>query len=258
MKSYIKYLLFIVALAIFSACGGGGGGGGDGTTTDNTENQGDQGGGDQGDGDQGDGGDVPNDPGPSPADTVAYGKAMVVGGWAYYGSANKNTPWIHANYFICPSGGMKGIEETSDYVAGKQLVYLAEGKWNVTKTSYAGLEAYPTIHLNYTTTTSVGGVKDSGPGLLGGGDAEMIYVADSDTIQYWFNSGWHVMKRLIDGSNKEVDDSYCGTSSSSTKQCGTDADCGRCWYCDKSGGSSQCRYGGEGPLGCYRGWEPPE
>jgi hypothetical protein len=31
--------------------------------------------------------------------------------------------------------------------------------------------------------------------------------------------------------------------------CGTDCDCGRCWYCE----SGTCRYGGEGPYGCYRG-----
>ena len=30
--------------------------------------------------------------------------------------------------------------------------------------------------------------------------------------------------------------------------------CGRCWYCE----NGECRYGGEGPFGCYRGWEPPE
>jgi hypothetical protein len=38
--------------------------------------------------------------------------------------------------------------------------------------------------------------------------------------------------------------------------CGTDCDCGRCWYCDKSGGTGTCRYGGEGPYGCYRGCGP--
>jgi hypothetical protein len=31
--------------------------------------------------------------------------------------------------------------------------------------------------------------------------------------------------------------------------CGTDCDCGHCNYCE----SGTCRYGGEGPYGCYRG-----
>jgi hypothetical protein len=34
--------------------------------------------------------------------------------------------------------------------------------------------------------------------------------------------------------------------------CQADFDCGRCWYCD----NGTCRYGGEGPYGCYRGWDP--
>jgi hypothetical protein len=40
-----------------------------------------------------------------------------------------------------------------------------------------------------------------------------------------------------------------GASSGSAGQCGADCDCGHCSYCE----SGQCRYGGEGPSGCYRG-----
>jgi hypothetical protein len=39
------------------------------------------------------------------------------------------------------------------------------------------------------------------------------------------------------------------SSSSGGSKCGTDCDCGRCSYCE----SGTCRYGGEGPYGCYRG-----
>lgn len=47
--------------------------------------------------------------------------------------------------------------------------------------------------------------------------------------------------------------SSSGGNMSTTQACGTDCDCGRCSYCEKSGGSSACRYAGEGPYGCYRG-----
>jgi hypothetical protein len=38
-------------------------------------------------------------------------------------------------------------------------------------------------------------------------------------------------------------------SGTASNQCTTDCGCGHCEYCE----SGQCRYGGEGPYGCYRG-----
>ena len=36
--------------------------------------------------------------------------------------------------------------------------------------------------------------------------------------------------------------------------CDSDCDCGHCGYCETTSSSGTCRYGGEGPYGCYRGF----
>ncbi len=48
-------------------------------------------------------------------------------------------------------------------------------------------------------------------------------------------------------------DTTGGSPGGTSGQCSTDCDCGHCGYCEKSGGKGTCRYGGEGPYGCYRG-----
>lgn len=57
--------------------------------------------------------------------------------------------------------------------------------------------------------------------------------------------------------SQEITENYCVSDAcpapsgdgESFGECGTDCDCGRCWYCE----SGQCRFGGEGPYECYRG-----
>ncbi|TRZ69719.1 MAG: hypothetical protein D4S02_01590 [Rhodocyclaceae bacterium] len=192
--------------------------------------------------------------GPSPTDTVAFAKAMVPGAWAYagYSCSKQPDPRIQASYFICPAGGLRGVEDT--YISGKKYSYVAKGTWSTASTP--SNPSFASLLLKYTTTVNVGGVVDSGPGLLGGKSGYMLYDASADTIAYYYNSCWMVMKRLADGSNIGVDDSYCQSSGTATSQCQADYDCGRCFYCDKSAAGNTCRYGGEGPYGCYRGWSP--
>jgi hypothetical protein len=36
--------------------------------------------------------------------------------------------------------------------------------------------------------------------------------------------------------------------------CNSDCDCGYCNFCETTSSSGVCRYGGEGPYGCYRGF----
>ena len=71
------------------------------------------------------------------------------------------------------------------------------------------------------------------------------------------SSGAVQLKRLPpeDGG---VTDNYCNSAACPQKggatggagSCGTDCDCGECWYCE----SGSCYYGGQGPTGaCYRG-----
>ncbi len=191
--------------------------------------------------------------GPLPSDTVAFAKAMVPGAWVYagYSCSKLPDPRIQAMYFLCPAGGLRGAEDT--YISGKKYAYLAKGTWSVAATPSD--PSYASLILKYTTTISVLGVVDSGPGLLGSKSGYMLYDASNDRIVYYYNACWMALKRLADGSNTDVDDSYC-QSSAPTGQCQADYQCGRCWYCDKSGAGNTCRYGGEGPYGCYRGWSP--
>ncbi len=197
------------------------------------------------------------DTGPSPTDTVAYATAMVPGAWTFigWGCSPQPDPTINGNYFICPGGGIRGGERSISVSQGFDYDYYAEGSWSISNTTGAD---YASLILDYTTSINIGGSVDTGPGLLGSSEGRMLYDSQNDNIVYWYNSCWHYLGRLEDGAPSDVDDSYCGSSSSgSGDQCGTDSDCGRCWYCDKSGSTNTCRYGGEGPFGCYRGWDPP-
>jgi hypothetical protein len=192
--------------------------------------------------------------GPAPTDVVAYAKAMSVGAWATTTYSGNTAPaYIYFSGFICPAGGIKGIEHT--IIGTSTYDYLAKGTWRVEATTGTNSQ-YASILLNYTTTINIGGVIDTVPGVLAASNGYMLYFPNTDRITYYYGSNWYYMTRLKDGSNTGVDDSYCGTTSSTVNQCGTDADCGRCWYCEKSASSSTCRYGGEGPSGCYRGWSP--
>jgi len=191
--------------------------------------------------------------GPASSDTVAFAKAMIPGAWVYsgYSCSKQPNPIIQASYFICPAGGLRGAEDA--YISGKKYSYVAKGTWSVASTP--SNPSFASLLLKYTTTTSAGGVSNTGSGLLGTSSGTMLYDAGKDTIAYYYNSCWLSLKRLADGTNTGVDDSYC-QSSTAASQCQADYDCGRCWYCEKSGAGNTCRYGGEGPYGCYRGWSP--
>ena len=185
-----------------------------------------------------------------PNGSLDYARAMIVGAWEYGGRfcATQPNPMAVPGYFLCPSGGLRGFEQF--YLDGKVYEYLALGSYSISQYStVSGAEQFADVDLDYTTTICTDGVCDDGPGVLGN---YMFYDHDNDRIVFYYNSCWFALERLVDGGNTDVDDSYCD-SSVTNKKCGTDCDCGRCWYCDKSGSSNVCRYGGEGPFACYRG-----
>lgn len=200
--------------------------------------------------------------GPKKTDTLAYAKANVVGAWGYAWSQCNPRPadiMIEAYYFMCPNGGLRGVEvSTGSELSffGGRLDALAKGSWRVTDNPYSATLA--AIVLDYTDTTSRGGVTDTGKGILGRNAGEMVYDAATDSIGYYFNGCWHGAGRLTGGKAQEMSDDSCSSAAGGTDQCGADFDCGRCHYCEKSSSGNVCRYGGEGPYGCYRGWEPPE
>jgi hypothetical protein len=116
---------------------------------------------------------------------------------------------------------------------------------------------FPKINATVKDTLIIGGQKDVDPSF----EFMMLIRDDGEVIQLWKpapcgdgSSGYIVLEQIAG----DVNDDYCvsdtcpapgGSSSGSYGSCGTDCDCGKCWYCE----SGTCRYGGEGPYGCYRG-----
>ncbi|MBT7307864.1 MAG: hypothetical protein HN842_06575 [Gammaproteobacteria bacterium] len=201
---------------------------------------------------------VPQAEGPTlTGDPLAYADAMVPGAWITTSVAPEMPiPSIMASSFICPGGRLKGVE-TYTFADGSTLEGLAEGRWQVVENPRSGMGEYPAIELDYITTISASfGITDRDDGVLGSPAGNMLYDPQTDHISYLYNSAWFHMSRTIDGDAEGMDDSYCGSRSASSDQCSADYDCGRCWYCDKSGAANTCRYGGEGAYGCYRGWSP--
>jgi len=66
---------------------------------------------------------------------------------------------------------------------------------------------------------------------------------------YWGNCGLPLDRVPGAVSEEDCTGGTCSAGGSGDVDCGTDCDCGRCWYCE----SDICRYGGEGAYGCYRG-----
>jgi hypothetical protein len=80
------------------------------------------------------------------------------------------------------------------------------------------------------------------------------YTYDWDTDQLIYNAACDIpMERVSAGvtaDDCETTVAACTSGGGSGPvQCVEDCDCGRCNYCE----SGTCRYGGEGPFGCYRG-----
>ncbi|HJL39803.1 MAG TPA: hypothetical protein RMG48_00735 [Myxococcales bacterium LLY-WYZ-16_1] len=81
---------------------------------------------------------------------------------------------------------------------------------------------------------------------------DYLYDASTDTL----SEGCPIVLRRAVGeiSEEDCESSVCSEWGSGPVECRTDCDCGRCWYCEEIGGENGvCRYGGEGPAGCFRG-----
>lgn len=198
------------------------------------------------------------DTGPDPSDKVAFAKAMVPGAWTTTSvKPSLPSPYISVTALImCPGGKLKGVEHWSN---GYDAVM--KGSWDAVENPVAANADYPAVDMDYTSTIGSGGQTDTDTGILGKNLGSVLYnssnwESNQDNIVYLYNNAWFYMTRVKDGDADSMDDSSCSDSSSSSNECGADSDCGRCFYCDKSSTGNKCRYGGEGPYGCYRGWDP--
>ena len=149
-----------------------------------------------------------------------------VGNWL--GAANCGGQNIEFGYILCPQGRLRGYEKFSDHP------YIVCGTWSIDNEK---------IVLDYKWTAV------EWPHPDGYDTKHLEYNPEDDSLR-WTDCPFPMNR--ITGSDVDVEDCTKGTCSSGGTgaiECGTDCDCGRCWYCD----DGTCRYGGEGPYGCYRG-----
>lgn len=161
--------------------------------------------------------------GGGPVLTVAQ---SVVGAWLVSGRCGDLS--IEKGWFICPGRRLRG------YTKLNGSDFLDCGTWQAVGTTLTA-EVTSTAVLDPTVTGT-----------------DVWYFTYSDSAGTLTNQGScaFVMSRLV-GQVTEADCNAgrCSAGGTGPVQCGTDCDCGRCWYCE----SGTCRYGGEGPYGCYRG-----
>jgi hypothetical protein len=181
--------------------------------------------------------------------------ATAVGGWSQIGSTCSSGSVLNGYaYFLCPGGRIRG---GGDFSGTTELVC---GTYNVTPPSMSNctdkVGCFPKVHATVKDTLILGGQEDVDPSF----SFTIIIRDDADPVQLWKDTkcdngsdGYIVLGRVAG----DAGDDYCvssacpasGGSGGSYGSCGTDCDCGVCWYCE----SGTCRYGGEGPYGCYRG-----
>jgi hypothetical protein len=156
--------------------------------------------------------------------------------------------------FLCPGGKIRG----GGYFQAATELWC--GEYTVAAPVYPSctdrLGCFPRVDAVVKDTLIYGGQEDVEYGF----EFSMYLVPESGEIYLYKptkcndnSDGLIALQRIA----VDVTDNYChssacpqsGGSSGGSGTCGTDCDCGHCWYCE----SGTCRYGGEGPYGCYRG-----
>ncbi len=145
-----------------------------------------------------------------------------VGVWSGSGTCD-GTP-IQVSWFLCPAGRVRGFTIIDGYD------FLDCGTWSASGNEISGV-----IH-----NTAV---------IDGSTDSYDYYMQYDGERMYW--GGCALPLDRVPGAVDESDctGGTCSQGGTGDEDCGTDCDCGRCWYCE----IDICRYGGEGAYGCYRG-----
>jgi hypothetical protein len=213
-------LCALLAFPVWSAAGCGSDGNGDGGSSGSAGGAGSAGGG----GTAGSGATR----GSAPELTL---EQQVVGAWAQSGSCGDTD--IEIGQFMCPGGRVRGAETFGGFD------FLLCGTW----ASDAPDDVSSDLQLIAVIDPNDPGNEDL---------YEFSYTYDWDNDQLILHGSCDVpMERLEGGVTEDNCESQTCTSGggSGPVQCVLDCDCGRCNYCE----SGTCRYGGEGPYGCYRG-----
>jgi formylglycine-generating enzyme required for sulfatase activity len=155
--------------------------------------------------------------------------ADVVGAWqgAATCTSSSGTFTLEYGWFVCPQGRLRGYEKLDGHD------FLDCGTWSLSGITLTGAYKFTSVE---------------DPSYTGDDSQQLVYSSSRDTLT--LSTQCPAKLRRLSGSLTEDD---CTSNKCSgggpIVGCGTDCDCGHCWYCD--GGT--CRYGGEGPYGCYRG-----
>jgi hypothetical protein len=150
----------------------------------------------------------------------------VVGAWS--GGAACGDASFAFLYFLCPGGRLRGVEVLNEFE------FLACGTFSATAA---------TVNTDY----GVVAVIDST--FTDESHLQWTYSSSNDTLTWVADCPVELTRAVGEVTQEDCESSTCTAGGSGPVTCGTDCDCGRCWYCE----SGQCLYGGEGPVGCYRG-----
>jgi hypothetical protein len=165
--------------------------------------------------------------GESPAEPAPLTtEQTVVGAWS--GGAVCGDSSLSFYYFLCPGGRLRGAEIVGDYE------FVACGTFSAVGT---------------TVNTDYGVVAVIDPTFTDESHWQWAYSSSADTLTLDGNCAVEMYRAVGDVTEEDCNSTACTEGGSGPATCGTDCDCGRCWYCE----SGECRYGGEGPAGCYRG-----
>ena len=155
---------------------------------------------------------------------------LAVGAWSGGATCSSSTDTIDISYtlLLCPGGRLRGAESVGGYD------FVDCGSWS------AGADD---VHLDYSATA----VADST--YVDQSTADFTYASSSDTLTWVSGCAISLTRAVGSLSAEDCESSACTAGGQGSVSCGTDCDCGRCWYCE----SGTCRYAGEGPYGCFRG-----
>jgi hypothetical protein len=184
--------------------------------------------------------------------------ALMVGGWRTIEQAECDDQYrFDIAMFICPGQNVRAAGQAT---IGSRVTELLCGSYETRPATRQDcndqFECFPELRLNVRSTVILGGQQDVDPNVT-----RQLYLGDRDHLLHPIScpdgsASFQVMERM---AGPEVTEDMCfsaacprsgqGGGGSGLGQCGTNCDCGHCWYCE----SGTCRYGGEGPSGCYRG-----
>jgi hypothetical protein len=189
--------------------------------------------------------------GPTSLMAQAVGAYQQIGDTCPSGTKSLRQGWA---MFLCPGGAIRAAG-TLDGVTDLEC-----GSFTTSPATMAGctdkLGCFPQIDVDVKDTLVEDGVSNVAElqyslYMVGTASGQELYWASTVCSD---QSGASAVFGLVDSS---VTTNYCdsaacpqpGGQMGGTGTCGTDCDCGHCWYCE----SGTCHSGGEGPDGCYRG-----